>query len=95
MMKIQAKVSFELILCLNLCVRFPGLSAVNYDNLSAYFKGHLSSRMTGEDNTWRQTWNQAQPRPACRQKMLFDDLKAANKVIAIHFNFQKKISNIA
>ncbi|CAG9540131.1 unnamed protein product [Cercopithifilaria johnstoni] len=44
--------------------------------------GHLSSRMTGEDNTWQQTWNQAQPRPACRQKMLFDDLKVANEIIS-------------
>ncbi|KAL3981867.1 Rab3 GTPase-activating protein catalytic subunit family protein [Acanthocheilonema viteae] len=45
-------------------------------------EGHLSSRMTGEDNTWQKTWNQAQPKPACRQKMLFDDLKAANKIIS-------------
>ncbi|EJD75539.1 Rab3 GTPase-activating protein catalytic subunit [Loa loa] len=45
-------------------------------------KGHLSSRMTGEDNTWQLTWNQAQPKPACRQKMLFDDVKAANKIIS-------------
>uniref|UniRef100_A0A0R3RTV4 Rab3 GTPase-activating protein catalytic subunit n=1 Tax=Elaeophora elaphi TaxID=1147741 RepID=A0A0R3RTV4_9BILA len=45
-------------------------------------EGHLSSRMTGEDNTWQQTWNQARPKPVCRQKMLFDDLKAANKIIS-------------
>uniref|UniRef100_A0A2K6W602 Rab3 GTPase-activating protein catalytic subunit n=1 Tax=Onchocerca volvulus TaxID=6282 RepID=A0A2K6W602_ONCVO len=45
-------------------------------------EGRLSSRMTGDDNTWQKTWNQAQPKPAYRQKMLFDDLKAANKIIS-------------
>ncbi|VDO29513.1 unnamed protein product [Onchocerca flexuosa] len=45
-------------------------------------EGCLSSRMTGDDNTWQKTWNQAQPKPVYRQKMLFDDLKAANKIIS-------------
>ncbi|EJW86237.1 hypothetical protein WUBG_02853, partial [Wuchereria bancrofti] len=45
-------------------------------------EGRLSSRMTGEGNAWQQTWDQAQLKPACRQKLLFDDLKAANKIIS-------------
>ncbi|VIO86366.1 Uncharacterized protein BM_BM3464 [Brugia malayi] len=45
-------------------------------------EGCLSSRMTGEGNTWQQTWNRAQLKPAYRQKLLFDDLKAANKIIS-------------
>ncbi|VDN01534.1 unnamed protein product [Thelazia callipaeda] len=42
---------------------------------------HLSHRMIGDDNTWQQTWNQAQPKPVCRQKMLFNYSKAANEII--------------
>lgn len=45
-------------------------------------KGHLSSRMAGEDNMWQQTWEQAQPKPIHRQKKLFDYSRAASKVIS-------------
>ncbi len=58
-----------------------------------FISGHLSERMVQPDNVWLETWQQATPLPAHRQKRLFDDTKEAEKVL--HFFANLKPSELA
>merc|ERR1712018_655240 len=44
-------------------------------------KGKLSARMNAPGNLWQETWENAKPVPAKRQKRLFDDTREAEKVL--------------
>ncbi len=41
----------------------------------------MSPRMTSEGNVWQESWENAKPVPARRQKRLFDDTREAEKVL--------------
>lgn len=42
--------------------------------------GSLSSRMSGENNAWMETWSEAMPIPVVLQKRLFNETKEAETV---------------
>uniref|UniRef100_F1KUP6 Rab3 GTPase-activating protein catalytic subunit n=1 Tax=Ascaris suum TaxID=6253 RepID=F1KUP6_ASCSU len=44
-------------------------------------KGSLSSRMSGENNAWMETWSEAMPIPVVLQKRLFNETKEAETVL--------------
>ena len=44
-------------------------------------KGKLSARMNAPGNLWLETWDNAKPVSARRQKRLFDDTREAEKVL--------------
>ena len=44
-------------------------------------KGKLSARMNSSGNLWQETWDNAKPVAARRQKRLFDDTREAEKVL--------------
>ena len=69
----------------------------NYQLTTLYFllqcvKGHLSVRMRQPGNVWAESWENAKPIPAYKQKRLFDDTKEAEKVL--HFLSALKPSEI-
>ena len=44
-------------------------------------QGKLSARMNTSGNLWQETWDNAKPVSARRQKRLFDDTREAEKVL--------------
>lgn len=49
--------------------------------LSSSMRGHLSARMSGPDNVWRQLWEKCQPIPVSRQPPSFNCEKEAEKIL--------------